>query len=305
MTGIALDKRLRDWAEGVVGPITGHTLLSTSNSRVWRATSSSGDWVLKHLEDTSSAPRVESVVLGQLAGANVRRIRALAEQPDGSSFVLAEYVPGVPLADLVPRAGEVESHEWAKQVRRVIDAVTTLPVMGFGKVRVAENSRRLFGEHESWPSFLFDYLERQRLKAPRLARLRYHRLLSAVRAMESELTEVPARLMPADVNLRNYVVDGLAVTCTNIPVVWSGDPIAAYGESVLHWSDTAGEDVFVRAAGESALRRLHLYAAFHAYVILAYVERFSSEPLEEATPWGASTPLLTLFDRHLEAKGVL
>ncbi|SDH49120.1 Phosphotransferase enzyme family protein [Actinokineospora alba] len=291
-----------DWAEEMVGPITERELLSTSNSTVWRVRSASGEWALKHLADTSSAPQAESVVLGRLAAtAAVRRIRALAEQPDGSSFVLSEYVPGEVLADVLPTATPEQCREWARRQRLVIDAVGTIPVTGFGKVRVAEDGRTLCAEHPSWTSFLGAYLDEQRRKAPALADLRHDRLRAALDAVTPELEDVEPLLMPADVNSRNYVVDGFSLTCTNIPVAWSGDPLAAYGEALLHWSDTEGVAVFERATAKRSRRALRLYAAFHAYVILAYVERFAAEPLDEATPWGARTPLLTLLDSHLAA----
>jgi aminoglycoside phosphotransferase (APT) family kinase protein len=294
---------VRDWAEPVIGPISRSWLLSGSHSRVWRARSASGDWTVKHLQDRSSDARVEAAVLGSLPGTvRARRIRALREEPDGSVFVLAPYVPGRTLDEALPGAEADRARDWAEQVCRIVDAVAAVPVQGYGAVRLESDGRTLRAGAPDWFAFLVGYLERQRHKAPRLAALRHGVLLAAMRDLEPRLAAAAdrPRLLHADVNLRNFVVDGPVVACVNLPVAWSGDPAAVYGEALVHWSGTAGEAVF-RRAGRAAGRLLDFYAAFHAYVILAYVERFSSEPLDRAAPWGGSTPLLELFDRHAAA----
>ncbi|WP_439657632.1 hypothetical protein ACSHWB_35300 [Lentzea sp. HUAS TT2] len=288
---------LVDWAHAEVGPILHATSLSTSNSRVWKASSASGDWVLKHLDDRSSTPEVESFVLAQLRDRpDVRQIRALMPCADGSTYLIAEYVTGRTLDECLGTAKPAAAAGWAGQLDDLVEAVARIPVTGYGKVRLGPDG--LCAENDSWPEFLGDYLEGQRVKAPRLAGLRHDRLRRALRAFHTGLVAaapVP-RLVPADVNLRNFVAGPSGLVCCNIPVLWAGDPDAARGEALLHWAGTAGEPVL---RSESPL--LHFYAAFHAYVILAYVERFSPEPLDRATPWGCDTPLLQLLDEHLLA----
>jgi len=303
MTPGTVPDALRDWAEPVIGPISRSWLLSGSHSRVWRARSASGDWTVKHLQDRSSDARVEAAVLDSLPGAaRARRIRALREEPDGSVFVLAPYVPGRTLDEVLPDAEADAARDLAEQVCRIVDAVTAVPVQGYGKVRLERGGKTLRAGDPDWCAFLARYLERQRHKAPRLAALRHGVLLAALRDLEPRLARAAdrPRLLHADVNLRNFVVDETTVTCVNLPVAWSGDPAAVYGEALVHWSGTAGEAVF-RRAGRAAGPLLDFYAAFHAYVILAYVERFSPEPLERAAAWGGRTPLLELFDRHVAA----
>jgi hypothetical protein len=288
---------LLSWAHEEIGPIQRTAPLSTSNSRVWRAATSSGDWILKHLSDLSSTPEVESFVLAELRGRpDVRQIRAFRSCADGSTYLIAAYVHGRTLDECLATAKPPAAGGWASQLSDLIEAVGRIPVTGFGKVRLGPDGLR--ADHDSWPGFLEDYLEGQRVKAPRLASLRYDRLRRALVAARAELAAAAPhpRLVLADVNLRNFVVGSSGLVCCNIPVLWAGDPAASRGEALLHWSGTAGESVL---AGTSGL--LHFYAAFHAYVILAYVERFSPEPLDRATPWGSNTPLLQLLDEHLLA----
>lgn len=286
---------LVSWAHEEIGPIQRATPLSTSNSRVWRAATSSGDWILKHLSDLSSTPEVESFVLAQLRERpDVRPIKAFRSCADGSTYLIAEYVHGRTLDECLAAAKPAAAGGWASQLSDLIDAVGRIPVTGFGKVGLGPDG--LCADHDSWPGFLENYLESQRVKAPRLAELRHDRLRQALVAGRADLAAAAPlpRLVLADVNLRNFVIGTSGLVCCNIPVLWAGDPAASRGEALLHWAGTAGEAVLTSTSGLP-----HFYAAFHAYVILAYVERFSPEPLDRATPWGSDTPLLELLDRHL------
>lgn len=290
---------LVDWAREEIGTIGNVELLSTSNSRVWRVWTASGDWVLKDLRDLSSSPRVEAKVLAELRHRDdVRQLKAMRSRPDGSTHLIAEYVPGRTLDEVLATAAPTDVRGWAGQLTGLIDAVSRIPVTGFGKVAVGAHG--LCADEETWPGFLRSYLEVQRGKAPRVADLRYERLSHALSARHTELAAAAPRPRPvlADVNLRNFLVSEQGLVCGNIPVLWAGDPAAAHGEALLHWSGTAGEAMLTSAAA-TAPRLLHFYAVFHAYVILAYVERFSAEPLDRATPWGSRTPLLELLDNHL------
>jgi fructosamine-3-kinase len=298
VTGHALPQGIQDWVTAHIGQPAEATLLSTSNSTVWRVRAGTAQFVVKHLTDRSSTPETEHEVLRALAGhPRFRRVTAMSRLADGSTAILAGYVPGRLLADALATAAPDEVTAWTGQLRAILAAVNGIPVRGFGPVGAG-----LTAPDPSWSAFLTRYLDRQRAKAPALSALRGDDLAAHVARVRTALDRaVPEPvLLSADVNNRNFVVGDDGLVCVNMPVCWAGDPACPYGEAVLHWAGTAGADLLAAACGAPAWR-LHLYAAYHAYVILAYVERFGDRPLDEAVVWGTEQRVLELFDHHLAA----
>lgn len=284
------------WASDLLGPLHDFLLVSTSNSRVWSVHAADGRaYALKHLVDTSGTAAAEYAVRRQLADCPLLQpLTAVRIDEAGSAFALSEFVTGRTLDEAFPTAGG-RAEVWAGQLAGLLDRIARVPVTGFGKL-----TSGLAGDHTSWSDFLHGYLDEQRRKAPGLAAARHTQLRDLLDEVTSELDRAaPAPgLVAADINNRNFVVDARGITCVNLPVLWGGDPMAMYGQALLHWEGTHGIPV-LRARSAVPAWRLHFYAAYHAYVILAYVERFSPVPFGEAAPWGRTTPLLHLFDEHL------
>ncbi|OKI02556.1 hypothetical protein A6A06_16200 [Streptomyces sp. CB02923] len=285
------------WATGHLGPIADPALLSTSNSRVWRVRDEHGRrYALKHLLDASSMPAAEHAVRTELAGSpRLCGLRSVLTHPDGSAYLLADYVPGPTLDSVLPTAGH-SAGEWAGRLADLLDELAAVKVAGFGKL-----DADMTADQPSWSAFLHTYLDEQRGKAPALARMRHDALRELLTGLTTRLDEETPEpgLVAADINNRNFVVSDTGPVCVNLPVLWAGDPAAAFGQALIHWAGSAGTRVLAERSGAPAWR-LHFYAAYHAYVILAYVERFAPVPLTEATPWGANTPLLDLFDTHAQ-----
>ncbi|MFD7714041.1 hypothetical protein ACFV6E_40015 [Streptomyces sp. NPDC059785] len=292
---------MADWIEERLGPGSsgGAVLLSVSNSRVWRIEDATGrSFIAKHLLDPSSMPVTERTVGRLLRERGSRRARPVLDvrrNTDGTHYVLAEYAEGSPLADVLGTERTVAP--WTEQLCELLRDVGAIEVSGFGKL-----SGALCAPWRTWSSFLLDYSEEQRLKAPVLASA-HHYALDTLLAEAAPLLDAAAprpRLVAADINSRNFVVGPDGLVNVNLPVLWGGDPTAAYGQALIHWADTDGEEVLFHRSGAPRWL-LHLYAAFHAYVILAYAERFTPGPLDSVTPWGRTTPLVELLDRHLAA----
>ncbi|MFD9357951.1 hypothetical protein [Streptomyces sp. NPDC060031] len=286
------------WAREVVGPVGEPSLLSRTNSLLWRLPGAGGDYVLKHLTDPTSDLDAETALLTALPpDAPFRRPLALRRLADGSALTLAAYLEGPCLADVLATAPAATAEAWAGQWHTMMRLVAARPASGFGKA-----DARGHAEHRTWSDFLHTYLERQRRKAPRLAALRHAAVAEALTGLSAPLDAAAPTptLLSADVNHRNFLVTAAGLHCVNVPVLWAGDPAACYGEALVHWDGSPGLRRLVALSGAPAWR-LHWYAAFHAYVILAFVERFSPEPLADARPWGGRRPLLSLLDRHLAA----
>ncbi|MEV6823606.1 hypothetical protein [Amycolatopsis sp. NPDC051102] len=292
-----LPTELAGWISGRLGPVSEPELISESNSRVWRVRDRRGrPFAVKHLTDRSSRIEAEETVRRLLAERGNRRVGPILARwrnPDGTHYVLTEHRDGRVLGDALGEAGPVAG--WAAQLADLLDAVAGIPAAGFGKL-----SGDLRAPWPTWSSFLLGYAEEQRRKAPALAAARY-RAVQAVLTEAAPLLDAAApspMLVAADINNRNFVIGSEGLVCVNLPVLWGGDPAIAYGQSLLHWAGTEGEAVLARRAGAPGWL-LHFYAAFHAYVILAYAERFAPQPWQEVSPWGRPTPLLDLLDRHL------
>jgi hypothetical protein len=292
----ALPTDLARWVADHAGPVRDSRLLSTSNSRVWWVRTDTGEFISKALTDASSTPDVEHIVMRRIPErTRFAGVSAVSRRSDGRVFVLAPFRDGPTLASAIGTAGDDMARLWFEDFTRIAATIATVPVTGFGKV-----SPDLTGPYDTWPGFLRAYLREQAGKAPRLAELRHSAVAELVEHAADHLAEVVTTptLVSADVNNNNFVVTERGLVCVNTPVLWAGDPASPFGEAAVHWAGTRAEQALYDAS-PVPLWRLHFYAAFHGYAVLAYVERFSPQPLDEAPAWGTTTPILQTLDQHL------
>ncbi len=283
-----------------LGSIGEWRLLSTSNSTVWRVETSADSFVVKHLTDTSSDALLEQRLISQLGSDPLfHPIDKVRQCDDGSVLVISRYLNGVSLDQVLQDESYnlQDANRWANQMHQIFTRLSEVPVTGFGRSR-AEN----FPSYTSWMMFMQDYLKGQKKKAPRLASLRFeaiHKAFQRADEMLEPLTRHPF-LIPADVNSRNFMVTSphRDLVMLNIPVVWHGDPVHPYGEALIHLDETPVLERLLSLV-DFPCWQLSLYAALSAYVILSYVERFGTQPLDQVTPWGRQRPLLQLLDEYL------
>ncbi|MCB8954665.1 MAG: phosphotransferase [Ardenticatenales bacterium] len=288
-----------------VGAIKDWWLLSRSNSLLWQVETESGRFVIKHLADRSSDPLMEQRIGEWLTPDPLfRPIRWVESCADGTFVVISDFIPGVSLDQVLETNAytPAEAIRWGGQMHEMFVRLGELPAQSFGQPDINGT-----GEAASWGAFWDSYLMRQRQKAPQLAALRFDALYNAFKRIQRRLDHEIAqpRLIPADVNSRNFLVTDPRrnLVFVNVPLVWHGDAAHPYGESLVHLDQTPLLETLLSLAAYPAWR-LHLYAALNAYVILAYVERFGGQPVHLATPWGRKRPLLNLLDWHLEQVSV-
>lgn len=289
--------------ELALGAARGWRLLSDTNSLVWTVTVGDAQWVVKVLTDHTSDAELEHDLLGRLDEGRARQIATVEQLEGGQSLVLMPYLEGVVLADHLAAVppDEALARRWAADLTALVGAVASLPLEGAGF------GRRRYGaapSHGRWSDFLAAYLEEQRHKGPRTAAIGYERLRDLLQTLAPRLDAACPRpsVVPADLNARNLLVTSQGrLVLLNMPVVWQGDPWAALGELLLHTDGTSIAEALAAAHHPEWL--LHFYAAYHAFVICAYVERFSTEPFDRVPPWGRSRPLAELFREHLELAG--
>ncbi|NUP41197.1 MAG: hypothetical protein HOY76_30295 [Streptomyces sp.] len=292
--------RVRRQAEAILGRTGEWRLASSTNSRVWRVTTGSGAMSVKLLTDASSDVHVERRLLRELGPGNARPILEVADMGEGEQLVVAPYLDGELVADRLQREAVPDGlgRELAGQYRTILAEVSRLPLRSPGYGRFGSGHQ---AEHERWSDALGAYLEEQRRKGPRTSALRHPALADALRRLADRLDAEcgPPRVIPTDVNSRNFLIaePGRKLVALNFPVIWQGDPAMPFGILQLHLDDTPMAAAL--AEGTWPRWRIHFYAAYHAFVICVYVERFTRVPLEEATPWGRRRPLLGLFDTHL------
>lgn len=273
--------------------------LAGDNSAVWRVQTAHGDFVVKHLTDPTSDLAGETWLGQRVAHTSFRAVEDAVVLPDETRAVLARYVEGERFDDVLLRedATPEEQRRWADQMHELFAAIARVPVSGFGAPATPGRATA-----ERWSAFLAAYLERQRHKAPRLAGIRYAALAAALARITAALdaTVTSPVLVPADVNLRNFLVTGSrSLVVINVPLLWHGDPAEPYGDALIHVDGRQIADR-LREHADAEPWRLSFYAAFAAYCVLAYVERFADEPLDKARPWGGRRPLLDILDEHLE-----
>jgi protein-tyrosine phosphatase len=293
---------IRRGAEKVLGPAEGWSLTSATNSRVWRVSARGGEFVVKHLTDVSSDARVERDVLAAVGPRRARQIIEVASLDDGGHLVVAPYLYGELMADRLKTA-PVEAalgRDLAGQYRDILASVSALPLRAPGFGRLGSGHR---AGHEKWSDALRAYLDEQHRKGPKTSALRHTELAKTLDRLASRLDAEcgPPRVIPTDVNSRNFLLtdEGTRLVALNFPVVWQGDPVMPFGALQLHLDQTPIAAAL--AAGGVPPWRMHFYAAYHAFVICVYVERFEAVRLESASVWGRERPLLDLLDEHLRA----
>lgn len=282
------------------GTVSEVRLVSRSNNAVWRVVAGGAVLAVKEVRDATADPVAEWDLLTRI-GAHPRFRPILMVQPGAGCnppVAVSPYLDGESLdAVLQTRpTDQVPGALWADQLAESFAALGDLHVQGFGRPRAGRGD--MFA---AWPDFLCWYLDRQGRKAPRIASLRFELLRSVVAGLDDRLRREVRHptLVSGDVNLRNFLVDTKGnLVCLHTPILWHADPAVPFGEAGVHLDHTTIGNVIWEHCGLPKYR-LHLYAAFSAYVILAYVERFSPEPLEVAKTWGGTRPLLEILDEHL------
>ncbi len=276
--------------------------LSHTNNIVCCVTTSQGQYVVKEIVDPTVDAFQEKQILNNFPRENwfrpILHVQLLASR--GASLVIAPYVKGESFDKVLSRGSYSleQANFWAKDLNRMFCRLKTIPVEGFGRPR---NHRA--PSFRSWTAFLNWYLESQRKKGPRLAEMRYQRLRRVFERLVLSLDDQvrTPTLVAADVNARNFLVVQLdnRLQMIHMPVIWHGDPALPYGEMMIHLHDTSVASKLLELV-DYPMWRIHFYAAFSAYVILAFAERFVSTPLNKVTPWGGRRTLLQLLDEHLD-----
>jgi hypothetical protein len=291
---------IRRQAEKVIGPTSEWRLASSTNSQVWRVQAESGAMSVKLLTDTSSDAWVERRLFAELGTRHTRPILEIVDLGEGAQLVIAPFLDGELVADRLQRAPVPADlgRALADQYQEVLASISRLPLRASGYGRVGSGHA---GRNARWSHALKAYLEEQRMKGPRTSALRHAVLSAALERISDRLdTECgQPRVIPTDVNARNFLITdpGRMLVALSFPVIWQGDPAMPFGALQLHLDDTPIAAAL--AVGPWPQWRVHFYAAYHAFVICVYVERFAQISLDEATPWGRSRPLLDLFDIHL------
>ena len=287
----------------IAGSIEALELISQTHHRVYLAETASGRHVVKEILDPTTRPFIEKAVIDKLAPNDlfcpISHVQRLKESE--GSLVIRPYIDGSSL-DSVIRKGAFSQEQakmWASDLHRTFQYLLTVPAEGFGRPTLARSP-----EFASWTDYLDQYLNRQRDKAPRMAAMRFKQLRDRFESLRNKLDEetpVP-HVINADPNARNYLVVSPSNRLRQIhmPNIQHGDPAVPYGDAMIHYHGTPILDELLKLS-EFPSWRLHFYAAFAAYAILAFCEQYSSSPLEEAVPWGGDRPLLDLLDENLKA----
>jgi hypothetical protein len=101
-------------------------------------------------------------------------------------------------------------------------------------------------------------------------------------------------------NLRNFLITqpDRNLKMIHLPNFWQADPAIPYSEAMVHLDQSVLLSALLDKIGYPKWR-LYFYAAYSAYVILVYVERFGNTTLNEALPWGGKRPLMQILDEYL------
>lgn len=282
------------------GKPTSVTLLSNNNNLIWKVMFDVETFVVKEVLDETVDVKSEQA-LYMMTGSNplFRPILDVFENDENNrKTVIYPFIEGVSLDKILQSESYSleEAQHWSSQMIQSFEILRDVYVDGWGKGKSNDNEC-----HDTWFSFLFSYLEEQKLKGPKIAVLRYDALISTINKYKKNIEKAVTRpsLVCGDVNARNYLITPARnLICIHTPMMWRSDPAVPYGDALVHLDSSLFGDCFYKLA-DYPNYRMWLYAAFSAYVILAYVERFSSEPLEKALPWGGKRSLLDILDYYL------
>ena len=303
------NEALKQWRESgaehaftaAVGTPSEVCLLSNTNNNVWKASASGASYVVKEVTDPTVDVESEARLLS-LINDNKRFRPMIYHQiapQTGARIAIYPFLEGQSLdaIDFRNEPTEVVAR-WADQLHESFELIRTAEqVHGFGRTSVGKSP-----DWPTWMDFIYWYLDNQATKGPRMAQLRYEVIKSAFDCHAEEIAScvLEPSLVCGDVNLRNYIITpDNNLVCIHSPMLWHGDPAVSYGDAAVHLDSSELGELFIKRGGFPD-SRIHLYAAFSAFAILVYIERFGDEPLEKALCWGGMRPLLTILDEHLD-----
>ena len=286
--------------ESHVGKPSAVALISDTNNTVWKVSFDKQEFVVKEITDPTVDVESEKRLL-ELIGDNdrFRPIIHYQSMEQAKTYIaIYPFVEGQSLDTVDFRSvSKNEVEKWAGQLHESFELIRMAEnVEGFGRRSMDKKP-----SYSTWMDFIFWYIENQAIKGPRMAALRYDALRKAFERYASSIQQdvCAPSLVCGDVNLRNYLITPKNdLVCIHSPMLWHGDPAVPYGDAAVHLDSSLLGEQFLSRGGYPAYR-IHLYAAFSAFAILVYIERFNDTPLETALCWGGKRPLLEIFDDHL------
>lgn len=296
-----------------LGGVASLALLAAGKHHVWLATTPGAErWVVKVYSDEPAdglIPNWELAAYRHLAGAPAVRtpLAASPRSGDEPGFVVLPYVEG---PTLVERLAD-DPGGCAQLVSQIVDyvrACAQISTSGFGPL-----ASDLVG-CASWPAFLEGYLDRARQDVEAVASARARRSVMALwRTLHESLATTgmrellaPARstLVPIDLNVSNFVVDGEdRLVALDLDAFWGADPLLALGEWAGHAYGTQHYSAFLRRWGpldSDALRVVRLYALLSNFDVALFVCGRGGE-LDDLRPWGNPIALTRLARVHANA----
>jgi hypothetical protein len=295
-----LPPAIADVVGSLIGSVEDAVIISESNSRVYCVSTDAGTFVVKWILDPTVDALAEKRVLDFIGSIHLFRplFYAVALQHIGQ-VAIAPFIRGRALSDVLEARAfsDADARQWACDLQQMWDAVGRMPATGFGR---PWSPYPLF---DRWTDFLDWYLRRQRAKAPLLAKRYFSRLFGAFERIRTNLDSAVKRptLTVADVNVRNFLVrePDRSLVALHSPIFWYGDPAVTYAEASVHLDGTAIWESLLQRAPIFPGWRLDWYAAFAAYVILAFAERFDPTPIDQVIAWGGRRTLVTILDERL------
>lgn len=274
--------------------------LSGTNNPVWRVKCSSNEYVVKEIRDKSVDIVSEQTFLSQLN--DTERFRQILtcchDEDEGIYVAVYPYINGESFDKVVndDNYSQFQAKLWADQIETTFNCIRSQSVERFGKRDSNKNP-----QYNRWMDFVYDYLENQKSKGPIMATYKYDELLDVFKKYEDRIDGEVLRpsLVCGDCNLRNYIVDNKGnLICIHTPMLWHADPALPYGDLMVHLDQTNILTYLINPLNYPEYR-LHLYAAFSAYAILVFTERFSKLDLKDAKPWGRKRSLIEIFNEHI------
>lgn len=289
--------------ENNFGQIISSKLISNSNNRVSRIDTTKGVFLVKEIYDVTADALFEQEILKRV-GTNDRFRKLFFVKIFETlklTLVVAEYLEGTPLDEIVSTGNYTvqESAQWAKTICEIHNSLANIEAVGFGRPKLnhSEISFSSLSEFLNW------YLEKQVLRGPKMATLRYQKLKKIFEILIPMLDKINIypKLISADVNSKNFLITlpDRELKIIHLPNIWHADPAIPFGEALVHLDGSQLLDELLKLKSFENWR-LYFYASFSAYIILVFVERFSNISIKIARPWGASRPLFEILDDYLE-----
>lgn len=294
-------RRVRQTVSRLIGPISRVSRLPSGNNIVYRVGQAGKDFVVKIYRDRGASRDADVQIVRRFGtfGGVLKKVFAYQQTPIGR-LAIQEYIAGQQLST---QMGATNARRYFRQLTDFFAQTAAIKGTRFG--RVQEN---FTGTHPKWLSFVSDHVKFLYNNTPGLADVTGITPLQLQSIAQKTLAnrKVESKLIPADVNLTNFVVDAKRnVRAVDIGSWVYGDSAMPFGLLLAHaWGTPLGNQILSSEVFAQNRSAVIFYSLLESISVMSFIKRNKPGLIKTQTPFGNTTKWAEIIRKQKAVLGL-